>query len=63
MECLLVHRVADRGRYSQNLIFFLLKNETIKQVCYATLGCKGLPLTNTLAYYDPFVSYQEKGVL
>ncbi len=38
--------------HSQNFIFSLLKNEPNKLQCYITLGWKGLPLTNTLAYWN-----------
>ncbi len=37
----------------------LLTNEPNKLACYITQGLKGLPGTNTLAYWASFLSYEE----
>jgi hypothetical protein len=47
-----------------NTSFYLkLMNWTYELLCYNTLGWKGLSVTNTLAYWTPFVSYEENEVL
>ncbi len=41
----------------------LFTNGPKKLECYKTLPLKGLPRRNTLAYWGPFVSYEENTVL
>ncbi len=38
-------------------------NRSNKLECYITLGSKGLSGTNTLAYWNPFISYVENELL
>ncbi len=35
---------------SQNFIFFVTEECAQQEGCYNILGCKGFPVTNTLAY-------------
>ncbi len=44
------HKINPREPYSQHSIYFIYFMGTYKLECYITLGWKGLPGTNTLAF-------------
>jgi hypothetical protein len=46
--------------YSQHFILYVTYDKPNKHECYNTLGLKGLPGTNTLAYSFLLISYKNE---
>jgi hypothetical protein len=57
-----LHSKDRLGPYSQHFIFLQLTNGPKRLEYYITLGRKGLPRTNTLAYWAHFIIYREDEV-